>query len=114
MDWDDIQFGEVHKKVPIREWQLEGLPALARFSELVAADGEFAEVCRQFLLSFYEGLSRDFDLARLRELPPALQEDALKVIRLDWCGHALHTYLPHGHTHLDVWLGEDITHLEPQ
>lgn len=113
-EWDSLPHIDGRRDTKIRDWQLAGLPALERVAELAATDDSQGLVCRQFLLSFYEGLSPDFDLASLRELPSDLQEDALAIIRLDWCGAALHTYLADGHLHLDQWAGEDISHFEPQ
>lgn len=113
-EWENRPCFHGRRDSKMREWQLAGLPALKRFAQLAADDDNHGLVCRHFLLSFYEGLSPDFDLASLRELPSELQEDALAIIRLDWCGAALHTYLPDGHLHLDQWAGEDISQFEPQ
>jgi hypothetical protein len=76
--------------------KLDGTPALERLVEIAHGDHGQAHHVRLFLLGMYNGQQWPFDLSRVRLLDPAVQEDVLKVMALDWTGTEVHRFLEDG------------------
>lgn len=70
-----------------------GVPALNRLVDVARGDHGQARHIRRFLLGLYNGFEWPLDMRRLRALDVDLQQAALDVIQLDWCGREVHTYL---------------------
>lgn len=74
----------------------EGLPALQRLAKIAQGDHGQARHCRRILLALFNGFEWPLDMRRLRALDADLQQAAVAVIELDWCGKEVHTYIDGG------------------
>lgn len=89
---------EMMRRIEVRNdtARAEGVPALERLVEVAEGDSGQCHHIRRFLLGLYNSEQWPFELNRLRVLDPDLQEAALRVIELDWCGYEVHKYLDDG------------------
>lgn len=63
--------------------EAEGIPALKRLVHVARGRSGQCHHVRRFLLGIYNAYSWPFELNRLRGLDEELQEDCLKVLRMD-------------------------------